>query len=408
MPQNTNQYGPGNPKKAKAPANGVGAYNGTQKNQKKSGDPFKDSFGMGGAASPMSMDFGMDTPAANPMGGMMGSPAANPMGDMGGMMGMNAAPQQMSSPSMGGGYNQQQQDRLAINGEQPSGFQGKLNPGVLEGPSTVGGGIAGMNSMRSAQPTGAAGNQAQGLPYTTDPSTGPNIRYWDDPQARVDPIVDPDRGFISTPTGSGLAGTDTMDYSGMGGGWQDPGFAAFGGQMQQQPEVFPGNPILGPQGAAAAGPGGGQKPPQGDAPDGWQGEFDENPIAANWQDHQDQYNQYVANEIRPGWNSQWRNYQNQVSILDDLVDKTNKKTDKDAKKKPSRSSFARGQAPAGGDALYGGPQSGFTEAQVVDPLPYLHHLVLSRLYVMMEVSSFPTMSVLLAQSLVKPLLLNLR
>ena len=214
MPQNTNEYGPGNQAKLK----------------KISGRPTK-----------------MGNPMANTL---MGDP--NPMGDMGdmgGMTGMNAAPQQMSSPSMGGGYNQQQQDRLAINGEQPSGFQGKLNPGVLEGPSTVGGGIADF-SMRSAQPTGAAGNQAQGLPYTTDPSTGPNIRYWDDPQARVDDIVDPDRGFISTPTGSGLAGTDTyggMDYSRMGGGqspqvagWDDP---AMGGMPMDDPMM--NDPMMG-------------------------------------------------------------------------------------------------------------------------------------------------------------------
>jgi len=276
MPQNTNEYGPGNQAKLK----------------KISGRPTK-----------------MGNPMANTL---MGDP--NPMGDMGdmgGMTGMNAAPQQMSSPSMGGGYNQQQQDRLAINGEQPSGANVIKSP---EGPTRAGGwrkelpGVAGMSSM-GAQPTGAAGNQAQGLPYTTDPSTGPNIRYWDDPQARVDDIVDPDRGFISTPTGSGLAGTDTyggMDYSRMGGGqspqvagWDDP---AMGGMPMDDPMM--NDPMMG-------------QPDMGGMP---------------------------MNDPMMGG----------MPMNDPMMD-----------------GMPMGQALTGGDALsnalYGGPQSDFTEAQVAGP-----------------------------------------
>ena len=177
----------------------------------------------------------LDNPLANTL--MGGTPAANPMGgaqmdfdmpDMSGMGGM-----QMNAPSpVAGNYEDFMMGMTAIDGKQPSGFQGKMNPGVMEGHTTAGGGIPGGLGMSSmgAQPTDMAGfSGADSLPYTTDPSTGPNIRYWDDPQPRVDPIVDPKRGFISTPTGSGLAGTDTPGggQSPQVAGWDDPAMGGF-------------------------------------------------------------------------------------------------------------------------------------------------------------------------------------
>ena len=211
MPQNTNEYGPGNqaqPKKISG------------RPKKKMGDPMANA--LMGAPNPMG-DMGgmMGSPAANPMGaaanpmgGMMGSPAANPMGDMGGMTGMNAAPQQMSSPSTGFGDKQMGQ-MLEIDGKQASGFQGKQNPGVQTGTSSVGGGISGMRSM-GAQPTSPVLKPWE-QPFvsskdTPEPMGSSFPSYQKQTQPSSETFVDPDRGFINRPAQEGDI-QPGMDYS---------------------------------------------------------------------------------------------------------------------------------------------------------------------------------------------------
>jgi hypothetical protein len=312
----------------------------------------------------------LDNPLANTL--MGGTPAANPMGgaemdfdmpDMGGMQ-MNAP-----SPTGGGdgGYENLMMGMTAINGEQPSGANVIKSP---EGPTTAGGwrnelpGIAGMSSM-GAQPTGMAGFSG---------AQSPQVAGWNDPAMG---------GFqMDTP----MMNDPMMGQPDMGGMQMDTPMMndpMMGGMQMGQP--FMGDPVMG-QLQGPAGGGAGQQPPpgqppQGNAPDGWQGEFDENPIAANWQDHQDEYNQNIANKMQPVWDWQKSIYDEQQRLTDeipgvnvvknpwdiqqDIIDSAADKT------KRSRNSFAGGQAPAGGDALgdalSGGSQADFSEAQVAGP-----------------------------------------
>jgi hypothetical protein len=166
-----NSFGPGNQKKPPKPANSKGV--------KKNINPVATNTPMGGtpAANPMGgaqMDF--DMPDMSGMGGMqMNTPEMDfGMGDMGGM--------QMNAPSpVVGNYEDFMMGMTAIDGKQPSGFQGKMNPGVLEGPTTAGGGIPGglgMNSMGAQSPQVAGwddpamGGFQMDTPMMNDPMMG--------------------------------------------------------------------------------------------------------------------------------------------------------------------------------------------------------------------------------------------
>jgi hypothetical protein len=422
------------------------------------------------------------------------------MGDMGGMTGMNAAPQQMSSPSTGFGDKQMEQ-MLEIDGKMASGFQGKLNPGVLEGPSTVGGGIAGMNSMKAApdgwdkQPTtetfvdpdrgfinkvAGEGDIQPGMDYSQNsggiagmnsmkaaPASGSsypapydwNTSKWNlanaDPQtielnrlirAGKDPRPraksDPNQqGPVQASMGSrGQGKTRSGDWRSMTGGgsptptptptplddenygpewseqdvnqfdnpitadmgpgpmdmqqdyspynnqtpdmdpsWNDPVAEAFGPEGQdpmQQPEVFPGNEILGQQqGEVGDRPGNPGQIPQKEKtpstldpfqwqPDTRMGGFSYNDMKGFYDDALNKMEEATGNPYGQGELTPELGNDIQQDIIDSAADKSKNNL-------VGRSSFAGGQAQAGGDALSnalsGGPQSDFTEAQVAGP-----------------------------------------
>jgi len=363
----------------------------------------------------------LDNPLANAL--MGGTPAASPMGgtemdfdmpDMGGM--------QMNAPSpTGGGDYEDWMDKQSWTHEldQNTGQMvygpptGKFDLDPYEDPSgsSVGGGID--DSVMGAQPTGMAGfSGAASLPYTTDPSTGPNIRYWDDPQPRVDPIVDPKRGFINTPTGTGLEGMPTPDYSAAPAGRS--GYMASPGGQEQYPyepidwptdgdgrkmvlddgrqrrphnwygqmddDWFPRDEAAGP----ILGMRGGQQGQQGDQLGMRAGQQPgQNQIASDYQRRMAEINQYIANATGPATDTMKGLYAQQLALQDEIPgvnvvnspwdvqqDIIDSAADKSVDSFAGRSSFAGGQPSSGGDALSDalrGTQSDFPEAQVAGP-----------------------------------------
>jgi len=488
MPQNTNQYGPGNPTKPKRAGNGPGAYNGTQKNQKKSGDPFKDAFGTGGGFGTDPAEYARkeesilqaDTRAGELAAGFNSNNAmglSDGMGNQPGLAGMGS----MNALPTGA-------DRLTLHPPQlPStetfvdpdrGFINKVaGEGDIQPPIYYSGGAAG--DMGGANPMGMVagtgdmagpGGQEQ-YPYKpidwpTDgdgrklvmddgrqrrphnwygqnpPELYPRPEGGTQPPWSGDPVISGmnsmgsqlGRGPIRagswrgmegmgggsptpTPTATPLddanygpewseqnysqfdnptidMGPDTMetqqDYGqpDMAPYQNDPVASAFGqgfgpeGQApMQQPEVFPGGPILGKQqGEVGDRPGNPGQIPQGKdtntwdpfewAPDTRMGGFSYNDMT-NFHDEALELMgdatglPYGQGDLTPELGNDI-----QQQIIDSAADKSKNNL-------VGRSSFAGGQAPAGGDAqaggdalsnaLSGGSPSDFTEAQVAGP-----------------------------------------
>ena len=310
-----NSFGPGNQKKPAKPGN--------KKGVKKNINPVATNTPMGG------------TPAANPMGGAQ---MDFDMPDMSGMGGM-----QMNTPSpMGGGnYEDLMMGMTAINGEQPSGANVIKSP---EGPTTAGGwrnelpGIAGMSSM-GAQPTGMAGFAG---------AQSPQVAGWNDPAMG---------GFqMDTP----MMNDPMMGQPDMGGMQMDTPMMndpMMGGMQMGQPDMgepFMGDPMMGqfqqPPGQQPP-PG---LPPQGDAPDGWQGEFPANPISGPFEENKAEYEKWMESMVAGPRSVLGGTFQDQLAEQDKIIDEINAPKPQDKKPRPTipgRSSFAGGQAPAGGDAL---------------------------------------------------------